>query len=93
MCTACACGTDDKLSAQAAPGDVSVYTVGGMTCGHCASSVSAEIGRVAGVTGVSVDLATGAVSVSRTGLSDDEIRAAVDRAGYTLAGAPAVTTP
>jgi copper chaperone CopZ len=28
----------------------STYTVRGMTCGHCVNSVSAEVGRVPGVT-------------------------------------------
>ncbi|MEV8637165.1 heavy-metal-associated domain-containing protein [Streptosporangium sp. NPDC051023] len=84
MCTACACGTEDRSPAQAAAGDATVYTVSGMTCGHCVSSVSAEIGKVEGVTGVSVDLATGAVTVSGPGVSGDEIRAAVGRAGYAL---------
>ncbi|MEV7014091.1 heavy-metal-associated domain-containing protein [Streptosporangium sp. NPDC051022] len=87
MCTACACGTGDTSSAQTETTGASVYTVGGMTCGHCVSSVSAEIGKVDGVTGVSVDLAGGRVTVSGEGLSDEEIRAAVERAGYTLASA------
>lgn len=84
MCTACACGTADSTSAQVETSG-SVYQVSGMTCGHCVSSVSAEIGKVGGVSGVQVDLATGAVTVSGTGFSDEEIRAAVDRAGYALA--------
>ncbi|MFD8563588.1 heavy-metal-associated domain-containing protein [Streptosporangium canum] len=66
------------------------YQISGMTCGHCVSSVSAEVESVGGVTGVQVDLATGLVTVSGTGFSDEEIRAAVDRAGYTLAGASPV---
>lgn len=40
-----------------------VYSVKGMTCGHCVSAVSTEIGRLDGVDGVSVDLSTGAVTV------------------------------
>ncbi len=97
MCTACACGTEGieatagGASARAGGGDVSVYTVSGMTCGHCVSSVSAEIGRIDGVTDVSVDLATGTVTVSGTKPSDDEIRAAVGRAGYTLVDASSAT--
>ncbi|MFB9527406.1 heavy-metal-associated domain-containing protein, partial [Nonomuraea roseola] len=35
------------------------YTVKGMTCGHCVSSVKEEVGEVSGVTGVEVDLASG----------------------------------
>ncbi|MEU7890912.1 heavy-metal-associated domain-containing protein [Microbispora bryophytorum] len=91
MCTACACGTESAQTtataeASAADGQVGrVYSVSGMTCGHCVSSVSGEIGKVGGVTGVAVDLPTGAVTVSGAGFSDEEVRAAVEQAGYQLA--------
>lgn len=61
------------------------YTVSGMTCGHCVSSVTEEISEVAGVTDVSVDLPTGAVTVTSDGeLSADAVRAAVQEAGYEI---------
>ncbi|WP_436499665.1 heavy-metal-associated domain-containing protein [Actinokineospora sp. HUAS TT18] len=61
------------------------YTVTGMTCGHCVQSVRDEVGRIDGVTAVKIDLPTGAVTVdSARALSDDEVRAAVEEAGYTL---------
>ncbi|MFI5486762.1 heavy-metal-associated domain-containing protein [Micromonospora echinaurantiaca] len=64
------------------------YQVQGMTCGHCVSSVSAEVGAVPGVTDVQVDLATGQVTVtSEQPLDTDTVRAAVDEAGYDLVGA------
>ncbi|MCM6777203.1 copper ion binding protein [Nocardia sp. CDC159] len=64
----------------------STYTVTGMTCGHCVSAVQKEIGKIDGVTGVDVDLATGRVQVSATGaISDAEVAAAVDEAGYEVA--------
>jgi copper chaperone CopZ len=63
------------------------YTVEGMTCGHCVSAVSEELNRLPGVRGVEVDLASGAVTVASDGpLPIDEVRAAVDEAGYALAG-------
>jgi copper chaperone len=61
-----------------------VYTVRGMTCGHCMSSVSGEVGQVAGVESVDVDLASGRVAVRGDGYTDAQIRAAVDEAGYEL---------
>ena len=62
------------------------YDVKGMTCGHCVQAVSQEIGRIDGVTGVDVVLETGAVTVtSDRPLADDEVREAVDEAGYELA--------
>jgi copper chaperone len=61
------------------------YRVTGMTCGHCVSAVSAEVGRLPGVTDVQVDLATGKVTVtSDTALDERSVRGAVDEAGYEL---------
>ncbi|GAT70996.1 heavy metal transport/detoxification protein [Planomonospora sphaerica] len=61
------------------------YTVAGMTCGHCVSSVTEEVGAVPGVTGVDVDLATGRVSVDSDGPVDAAaITAAVAEAGYEV---------
>jgi copper chaperone len=61
------------------------YQVTGMTCGHCVSAVKQEVGRLAGVTGVDVDLASGLVTVtSGSELTEDDVRAAVDEAGYEI---------
>lgn len=61
------------------------YTVTGMTCGHCASSVREEISEIGGVTGVEVNVETGAVTVaSDTELTRDAVEAAVTEAGFTL---------
>ncbi|WP_410596434.1 heavy-metal-associated domain-containing protein [Amycolatopsis sp. lyj-23] len=64
----------------------STYTVTGMTCGHCARSVEEQLRGLDGVTGVAVDLGTGAVTVHSTAtLSADDVRGAVEEAGYRLA--------
>ncbi|MFG1883521.1 heavy-metal-associated domain-containing protein [Micromonospora sp. NPDC049102] len=61
------------------------YQVRGMTCGHCVSAVSAEVGAIVGVRDVRVDLASGQVTVSSEQPVDTEaVRAAVDEAGYDL---------
>ncbi|GAA2429919.1 heavy-metal-associated domain-containing protein [Actinomadura vinacea] len=61
------------------------YTVSGMTCGHCVNSVKEEVGQVAGVSDVAVDLATGQVTVtSEAPLDAARVRAAVEEAGYEL---------
>lgn len=63
----------------------STYTVTGMTCSHCALSVSEEVREVSGVADVDVDLATGVVTV--TGDADPEaVVAAVTDAGYAVVG-------
>ena len=63
------------------------YTVTGMTCGHCVSAVTEEVTQVPGVTAVDVDLASGRLTVtSDAPVDEDAVRAAVDEAGYELAG-------
>ena len=64
------------------------YTVTGMTCGHCVASVTEEVSEVAGVTGVEVDLGSGAVTVTGDQPVDDAaVRAAVEEAGYQVVDA------
>jgi copper chaperone len=58
------------------------YLVDGLTCDHCKLAVTDEVQRVQGVEYVNVDLETKRVVVSGRGLSDADIRAAVDEAGY-----------
>jgi copper chaperone len=56
-----------------------------MTCGHCATAVREEIGRIDGVRGVEVDVATGRVTVTGDRApSTGEVRDAVTEAGYEL---------
>ncbi|KQY96321.1 hypothetical protein ASD19_10325 [Microbacterium sp. Root53] len=61
-----------------------------MTCSHCVSSVTEELSALPGVQRVSVDLVAGGVSTvtvdSDAPLDADAVAAAVDEAGYTLAG-------
>jgi copper chaperone CopZ len=61
------------------------YTVEGMTCQHCVASVTEEVGDVAGVERVDVDLASGQMVVHGEGVDDAAVRAAVDEAGYRVA--------
>jgi copper chaperone len=61
--------------------------VTGMTCGHCASAVRAEISKLPGVTDVDVDIAAGTVRITGDPLpGDTPLRAAIEEAGYELAG-------
>ncbi|MFD1213544.1 heavy-metal-associated domain-containing protein [Arthrobacter sp. GCM10027362] len=61
------------------------YQVAGMTCGHCERAVITELGKVAGVTGVRVDLTAGSVTVfSDRPVERAAIAGAFDEAGYTL---------
>ena len=61
-------------------------TVTGMTCEHCVASVTEEVQEIDGVTDIEVDLATGSLRVtSDHPLSEADVQAAVEEAGYELA--------
>jgi copper chaperone len=66
------------------------YGVTGMTCGHCVAAVTEEVGKVAGVKDVTVELVNGGeskVTVASDGeVNVDDVRTAVDEAGYVLTG-------
>ena len=64
---------------------IATYTIKGMTCGHCVSSVGAELGGLPGVSDVQVDLAAGTATVtSDQPLDPQAVREAVDEAGYEV---------
>ena len=64
----------------------STVIVSGMTCGHFAASVREEVGALAGVTDVDVDVASGRVTISSSApIEADAIRGAIEEAGYHLA--------
>jgi len=64
-----------------------VFTVKGMTCGHCVAAVTEEVGKLAFVTDVEVDLPTGAVTVhSDAPIDPDEFAGAIDEAGFEVVG-------
>jgi copper chaperone CopZ len=60
-----------------------VYRVAGMSCEHCVAAVSDEVGRVPGAEHVEVDLTAGTLIV-RGEVAADQVRDAVEEAGYTL---------
>ena len=62
-----------------------IIEVPGMTCAHCEAAVKAEIGKLAGVGEVDVDLTTKLVTITGPDLDLHAITAAVDDAGYEVA--------
>ena len=65
---------------------VNEYQVTGMTCGHCESAVRGEVTKLDGVEHVDVSAASGRLVISSARpLSDDDVLAAVDEAGYEAA--------
>jgi copper chaperone len=59
------------------------YSVPGISCDHCKHAIEAEVGMVAGVSDVVVDVESKSVHVQ--GGADAAIRAAIDEAGYDVA--------
>jgi len=63
----------------------SVYTVHGMSCGHCASSVTEQVTALGGVQKVDIDVESGQVVVfSQAPLALEKVSAAVTEAGFRL---------
>ncbi|GGB23852.1 hypothetical protein GCM10011492_12190 [Flexivirga endophytica] len=89
MCTSCNCGTQTTDTIDTTPPvsiDATSYTVSGMTCGHCVTSVTEEVGAIDGVRDVHVDLASGVLTfTSDEPVARDTVEAAVREAGYALA--------
>ncbi|MBA2642022.1 MAG: heavy-metal-associated domain-containing protein [Actinobacteria bacterium] len=61
------------------------YSVPAMHCQHCEMSIREEVSEVPGVEVVGVDLETKIVTVSGRELSDEQLRAAIQEAGYEAA--------
>ncbi len=61
------------------------YSVPAIHCAHCALSIREEVSEVEGVENVAVDLEAKIVTVSGRELDDDELRAAIEEAGYEAA--------
>jgi copper chaperone CopZ len=59
------------------------YYVPGLSCGHCESAVSAEVGALEGLLAVTVDLSTKLVTVYGD-VSDEAVVAAIDEAGFEV---------
>lgn len=79
MCTCCQ--TSDSATPTVVDGRD--FAVSGMTCQSCATKVTDALQGVPGVTGVSVDLRAGRVTVAGPATTS-AIAAAVGAAGYHL---------
>ena len=62
-----------------------IYDVPAISCGHCKMAIEGEVGQVAGVESVVVDVDAKQVTVEGAA-PDDAIQAAIDEAGYEVAG-------
>lgn len=66
------------------------YAITGMTCEHCVKAVDEEVSAIEGVSSVEIDLVPEGESHVRVTSADpldvEQVRAAVDEAGYELVG-------
>ncbi len=58
----------------------------GMTCGHCAMSITKELTAISGVGEVKVDHTAGKAEVRVDGVSNDQLADAIAEAGYKETG-------
>jgi copper chaperone len=65
--------------------DELTFFVPDVSCGHCRAAITAEVERVAGVTGIDVDLDVKRVRVIGDAIDPDAVRAAIEEAGYDVA--------
>jgi copper chaperone len=61
------------------------YSVPGISCAHCRAAITGEVGRLAGVSAVEVDLDAKRVTVTGPAIDDSAVRTAIDDAGYDVA--------
>ena len=84
----CGCSGGGRAATPAIVSVRTDFSVEGMTCAHCVSSVTEELGGVAGVERVSVALVKDGVSTvsvhSAAPLQIAPLEAAIAEAGYTV---------
>lgn len=61
------------------------FEVPGISCDHCKAAIEGAVGALTGVESVDVDVASRTVAVAGTA-PDGDIVAAIDDAGYDVAG-------
>jgi copper chaperone len=64
-----------------------MLSVVGMSCGHCKAAVEGELNKLSGVESANADVETGTVEVSydEAKVTTEDLRGAIEEAGYTVA--------
>lgn len=63
------------------------YVVPDISCDHCKNAIEGEVGQLDGIERVDVDVAGRTVHVVGD-VTDEQVRAAIDEAGYAVSEAP-----
>ena len=63
------------------------FEVTGMSCGHCKAAVEGELNKLAGVESALADVEKGTVAVryDEGTLTTEDLKGAIEEAGYTVA--------
>ena len=63
------------------------FKVPDMSCGHCKAAVEGELNKVSGVQRANADVERGTVEVSydESRVSTEQLKGAIEEAGYTVA--------
>ncbi|WP_339618242.1 heavy metal-associated domain-containing protein [uncultured Salinibacterium sp.] len=95
-CSCCATSTAPASEPASGAYETEVQ-VQGMTCSHCVASVTEQLGSLDGVLAVTVALVSDGVSTatvsSSIALEPEQVRSAVEEAGYSLATTQAEPSP
>lgn len=75
----------DRFSHKAVDPDTTVYTVEGMHCSHCEAAVVRSVEGIPGVESAKAS-ASGNKLVIKGSAKEEDLRAAVEKAGYTFKG-------
>jgi copper chaperone len=63
------------------------FKVPDMSCGHCKAAVEGELNKLAGVERANADVEKGTVAVSydEAAVTTEDLKGAIEEAGYTVA--------
>jgi copper chaperone len=63
------------------------FNVPDMSCGHCKAAVEGELNKLSGVTKANADIEKGTVEVSydEGTVTTEDLKGAIEEAGYTVA--------
>ncbi|MBO7374127.1 MAG: heavy-metal-associated domain-containing protein [Oscillospiraceae bacterium] len=75
----------DRFTQKAADADTAVYTVEGMHCSHCEAAVCRAVEAIPGVESASASASRNTLTIKGP-ISEDAIRSAIEKAGYTFKG-------
>jgi len=60
------------------------FTIGGMSCGGCVTSVTKVLRAVPGIEPLQVEVGQATVRIDSSQATPDQARAAIERAGFTV---------